>query len=79
MSLYMSVICMSVCVCMSICGSKRSGRPLCDKACSKTRGLATKPPCDKPIEDCGTLHRGPQQGFATEGRRQGFVTEGGGP
>ena len=41
-------------------------------------GLATNPPCDKPIEDCSTLHRGPQQGLVTEGSRQSFVTEGGG-
>ena len=27
------------------------GRPFCDKACNKTGGLATSPPCDKPIED----------------------------
>ena len=38
--------------------------------------LATNPPCDKPVEDCSTLHRGPQQEFVTEGLRQRFVTEG---
>ena len=42
------------------------------------RGLATNPPCDKPIEDYITLHRGPRQGFVTEGPRQRYVTEGGG-
>ena len=55
----------------------RPGRPLCDKACNRTRGLATSPPCNKPVEDCSTLHRGPQQGFVTEGPRQRFVTEAG--
>ena len=40
---------------------------------TKSGGLATNPPCDKPIEDYG-----PRQGFVTEGRRQRYVTEGGG-
>ena len=40
--------------------------------------LATNPPCDKPVEDYSTLHRGPRQGFVTGGPRQRFVTEGGG-
>ena len=44
---------------------------------TESGGLATNPPCDKPIEDCSTLHRGPRQGFVTEGPRQMFVTEGG--
>ena len=39
-------------------------------------GLATTPPCNKPIEDYSTLHRGPRHGFVTEGPRQRFVTEG---
>ena len=38
--------------------------------------LATNPPCDKPIEDCCTLQRGPRQGFVTEGPRQRYVTQG---
>ena len=41
-------------------------------------GLATNPPCDKPIEDYSTLRRGPRQGFVGEGHRQRFVAEGGG-
>ena len=56
----------------------RPGRPFGDKACNSMRGLATNPPCDKPIEDYSTLHRGPRQGFVTEGPRQRHVTEGGG-
>ena len=40
-------------------------------------GLATNPPCDRPIEHCSTLHRGTQQVFVTEGPRQRFETEGG--
>ena len=44
---------------------------------TELRGLATNPPCDKPIEDYGTLHRGPRQGFVTEGPRQRYATEGG--
>ena len=55
----------------------RPGRPFCDKACNKTGGLAPNPPCDKPIEDCSTLHRGPRQGFVSEGPRQRLATEGG--
>ena len=57
---------------------KRPGRPFCDKSCNKTWGLATNLPCDKPVEDCSTLHGGPRQGFVTEGPRQKFATEGGG-
>ena len=41
-------------------------------------GLATNPPCDKPVEDYSTLHGGPRQGFATESLRQRLVTEEGG-
>ena len=55
----------------------RPGRPFCDKACNKTGDLATNPPCDKPIDDCSTLHRGPRQGLVTEGPQQRFVIEGG--
>ena len=44
---------------------------------TESGGLATSPPCDKPVEDCSTLHRGPREGFVTEGPRQRFVTEGG--
>ena len=55
----------------------RPGRPFCDKACNKTGSLATNPPCDKPVEDCSTLRRGPRQGFVTEGPRQRLVTDGG--
>ena len=46
---------------------------------TESGGLATNPPCDKPIEDYSTLHRGPRQGFVTEGSRQRYVTEEGGP
>ena len=56
----------------------RPGRPFCDKACNRIGGLATNPPCEKPIEDYSTLHRGPRQGFVTECPRQRYVTEGGG-
>ena len=55
----------------------RPGRPFCDKACNRIGGLATNPPCGKPIEDYSTLHKGPRQEFVTEGPRQRFVTEGG--
>ena len=55
----------------------RPGRPFCDKACSRIRGIATNPPCDKPIEDYSTLHRAPRKGFVTEGPRQRFATGGG--
>ena len=30
---------------------------------TESGGLATNSPCDKPIEDYSTLHRGPRQGF----------------
>ena len=42
---------------------------------TESGGLATNPPCDKPIEDCSDLHRGPRQGFVTEGPQQRFVAE----
>ena len=45
---------------------------------TESGGLATNPPCNKPIEDRSTLHRGLRQGFVTAGPRQRFVTEGGG-
>ena len=45
---------------------------------TESGGLATNPPCDKPVEDYSTLHRGLRQGFVTEGPRQRFVREGGG-
>ena len=48
----------------------RPGRPFCDKACNRIGGTCDKPPCDKPIEDYSTLHRGPRQGFVTEGPGQ---------
>ena len=44
---------------------------------TESGGLATKPSCDKPIEDYSILHRGPRQGFVTEGPLQRYVTEGG--
>ena len=44
---------------------------------TESGGLATNPPCDKPVEDYGTRHRRPRQGFVTEGPRQRFVTEAG--
>ena len=44
---------------------------------AESGGLATNAPCDKPIEDYSTLHRGLRQGFVTEGPRQRFATEGG--
>ena len=49
---------------------------------TESGGLATNPPCDKPIEDiddCSTLHRGPRQGFVTEGPRQKIYDRTGGP
>ena len=45
---------------------------------TESGGLATNPPRDKPNEDHSTLHRGPRQGFVTEGLRQRYVTEGAG-
>ena len=57
----------------------RPGRPFfATRLVTESGGLATNPPCDKPVEDYSTLHRGPRQGFVTEGPRQRFVTEGGG-
>ena len=56
----------------------RPGRPFCDKACNRIGRSATKSLRDKPIEDYSTLHRGPRQGFVTEGPRQRYVKEGGG-
>ena len=56
----------------------RPGRPCCDKPCNRIARLATNLPCDKPIEDCSTLHRGLRQGFVTEGPLQRFVTARGG-
>ena len=50
----------------------RPGRPFCVKACSTSGGLATNPPCDKPIEDCSTPHRG----FVIQGSRQRFLRHG---
>ena len=46
---------------------------------TESGGLATNPPCDKPIEDYSTLYRSMQQGFVTEGSRQRYVTGGGEP
>ena len=43
---------------------------------TESRGIATNPPRDRPIEDYSTLHTGPRQGFVTEGPRQMYVTEG---
>ena len=34
---------------------------------TESGGLATNPPCDKPIEDYSTLHRGSRQRYVTEG------------
>ena len=56
----------------------RPGRPFCERLVTELGGLATNPPCHKPIEDYSTLHRGPRQLFVTEGPRQRHVTEGGG-
>ena len=44
---------------------------------TESRGLATNPPFDKPIEDCSTLHRGPRQGSVREGPRQKVCNRGG--
>ena len=57
----------------------RPGRPFCGRACNRIEGLATNPPSDKSIEDCSATHRGPRQGFVTEGPPQRHVTEEGGP
>ena len=35
-------------------------------ACNRIGGLVTNPPCNRLIEGCSTLHRGPQR-FVTEG------------
>ena len=43
---------------------------------TESGGVATNRPCDQPIEDYSTLHRGPRRGFVTEGPRQRFVAEG---
>ena len=57
----------------------RLGRPFRDKGLQQTGVFPDKPLRQKPLEDYSTLHRGPRQGFVTEGQRQRFVTEGGGP
>ena len=44
---------------------------------AESGGLATNPPCDKPVEDYSTPDRGPRQGFVKGGPRHKFVTEGG--
>ena len=36
---------------------------------TESGGLATKPPCDKHIEDCSAPHRGPRQGSNKGGDR----------
>ena len=54
------------------------GRPFATRLATESGALATNPPCDQPIEDYSTLHRGLRQGFVTEGPRQRYVTEGGG-
>ena len=61
-------------------GSKTSGLNrgglFATRLVTDSGGLVTNPPCDKPIDDCSTLHRGPRQGFITQGPRQRFETEG---
>ena len=52
------------------------GGLLATRLVTESGGLATNPPCDKPVEDYSTLHRGPRQGFVTEGPRPSFVAEG---
>ena len=50
-----------------------------DRGLYKRRdGSATNRLCDKPPEDCSTLHRGQRQGFVTQGLQQRFVTDGAG-
>ena len=44
----------------------RPGRPFCDKACNRIGGLATNPPCDKPVEDCSTATRVCNRGPTTK-------------
>ena len=44
----------------------------------ESEGLATNPPCEKPIADYSTLHGGPRQEFVTEGPQQRYVRERGG-
>ena len=56
----------------------RPGGLFATRLVAESGGLATNPPCDKPIEDYSSLHRGPRQGFVTEGPRQRYVTEGAG-
>ena len=53
------------------------GGPVATSLGTESGRLSTNPPCDKPIEDCNTLHRCPRQRFCTEGPRQRYVTEGG--
>ena len=53
-----------------------SGGLFATRLATESGGLATNPPCDKPVEDNSTLHRGARQGFVTRGPRQRFVTEG---
>ena len=57
----------------------RPGRPFCDKARNRIEGLATNPPCDKPSEDCSTLHRGPRQGVCNREPATQVCNKGGGP
>ena len=42
------------------------GGLLTTRLVTESGGLATNPPCGKPIEDYSTLHNGPRQGFVTE-------------
>ena len=47
---------------------------------TESGGLATNPPCDKPVEDYSTLPytEARDKGLKTEGPRQRYATEGGG-
>ena len=75
-------VCMYVCMCtwqrLNNIGLVRG---LCGlfatRLVTESGGLATNPPCDKPVEGYSTLHRRLRQGFVTEASRQRFVTEGG--
>ena len=76
---YVDVYMYAACICIHMAAPQkhracnRPGRPFWDKACKRIRGLATNPPCNKPIDDHSTLHRGARQRFVTEGPRQRYV------
>ena len=66
-SLHIMYICMYMAALKNIGLVTGPGGLFATRLATESAGLATNPPCDKPTEDHSTLHRGPRQGFVTEG------------